>query len=295
MARLTELPPEILKLIVDNITEFGNYSIILPLAQTYNKAIYAACLGILQHRQLCLARHRTICEKFQEDPQFDWAFGFEMLCLDFLPYDGTLSWLDDLVQDANDPPVSDESFQEVINGLISAAASVDCELPNAFIQFYQKIKNYRPFFTLLDECEHEPSRVLHKTTTKNGSSGYLLRFMCNIHPGEGEYCLFLDPGPRKAYAVVFCINLCSGWYDCNESGKPGYLIDDSCLGHSDMCEEQYGLLATNFEAWLAGFMFAYEATDHVPDLAAWDRKYPPESLRGSRFQQFIAANPDFSY
>ena len=67
-ASLASLPPEILGMIIDFLQK-EDHALIVPLAQTYNRAIYNACRDCpgLNYRRSCAVGHRVICDHFKAD------------------------------------------------------------------------------------------------------------------------------------------------------------------------------------------------------------------------------------
>lgn len=307
MARLSDIPREILKLIVDELLRSNHHSVILPLAQTYNKSLYDACSQTLQYRQNIPAKQLVIADIFLEDIRPGWLHSpletEELLDVSYITFNGTLEWLDDLVRDAViDDSVPSREFDQsniplMLQNLISFLEILGCELPNAFIRFYERLYCYKPFCLFLSDLDYYPRPVLHKVNPRTGENGYLLQFMTSKYSSE-DICLYLDSGLKKGHAVIWSCgcNSRDGW-DAGlvDHKSPCFEIDDSC------CEEPYAathnsdmFIVADFETWLAGAISFYDASHHSMRPDEWDRKHSSGTLRKARLNQFLAANPDVS-
>lgn len=299
----------------------------MPLAQTYNKIIYAACSEVLKHRRSIPAAQRAICDVFHDEeyrPGWSRVFGDgeEPLNLSCFEMDGTLDWLDDLTLEYHDLNGSDgdsdredpgyymgadyhsdppamirlhSRFRSTLDELIRQSRAVNCQLPYAFIKFFRRYYYYVAHFRMLRVDYQETLQPhLHKVHPRDGVTGYVVEFIYSIF-GEGVLCLYLDPGPTKSHALVWTLS-CGVGCGCPEDEDEEYRTivatketkRKTHKGCHDIGCLNMTFLCFDFETWLAGIM-CYYSCDCDSDV--WERDHPAGSLRRVRFLECITANP----
>lgn len=309
---LAQLPPEILRLIVAKLT-FENRSLIVPFAQTYNRAIYAACSEVLEYLRSIPASKRAICDAFpREEYRAGWSRvnGHITLDLSYLELNGTLDWLDALAYEFHGYKLADrDTTPSMMTGqrfptshggfddLILQTEALGIQLPYAFIKFCQGYHYYQALLNIPD-CAYGPrlSAYLHKVHPREGVTGYILDFWWERHWGS-MLSLYLSPDPTKSHAMV---KTHKGNHDhWHKPDNKAYRTTDLSIKDANGkihkgCHHPEGSGITffcfDFETWLAGAMCYYACC--LDDTIEWERYHPHGSLRRTNFLQCAAKNPE---